>query len=179
MSYPIYVKSLIELVKGLGVEQKDIAKRLKVPGSSVSLWATGARSIPRRHLQKFLALVEGLIREYEPTRLEQIHAAVQLWQVELFVSIGALATHVRNNFEVLESPYAHQDIMKLSRDERRRLRRACQQLEGCLNALDQFERGEIEESQRRISRTTPPSWWFAQLRSWYHMDEAEEEELDG
>src|SRR5262245_21317722 len=125
MQYPIFAKSLIQLVVDLGWEQQAIAKRLRVPKSAVSHWATGRRPIPRRHLPHFLALVIELIRAHEPTHHETIRSAVRLWQIELFISVGACSQHARDALKTLKSPYAQDDILKLDREERRRMRRAC------------------------------------------------------
>lgn len=54
---PIYIISLIGVLKALGWQQQDIAARLQVVGPSVSLWATGARPLPRRYEAEFLSLV--------------------------------------------------------------------------------------------------------------------------
>jgi transcriptional regulator with XRE-family HTH domain len=167
------------LVRDLGWEQQAIAKRLKVPNSAVSQWATGRRPIPRRHLSNFLTLVIELIREHDPTHREAILSAIRLWQIELFISVGACASHVQNSLKVLKSPYAQDDILKIDREERRRLRRACDLLEHYLGILDQFEQGMLEPKLRQeaINRQETPEEFISRLRSpaWYGMDEAEEE----
>jgi DNA-binding transcriptional regulator YdaS (Cro superfamily) len=169
MRYPIFVKSLIELARGLGVEQRAIAKRLTIPDSSVSQWATGKRPIPRRHLPAFLALVTELIRAHEPTHGEQIRTHLKQWEFELYTTVGAFSAHAAAFLKVLKSPYAKDDILKLDREERRQLREACHQLVWYFDRLDQFEHGALRGHHSGPLGT--PEAHLAELRRWYDMDE--------
>jgi hypothetical protein len=53
----IYVTSLFKLLALLGVTQAQVAELLHVPRPNVSLWASGGKALPRKHLEAFEAFV--------------------------------------------------------------------------------------------------------------------------
>jgi transcriptional regulator with XRE-family HTH domain len=171
MRYPIYVQRLIEMARSLGVDQREIAKRLQIPDSSLSLWATGKRPIPRRHLPAFMALISELIRAHDATHRAHLNHYLEAWNIELHVHAGAVSADAQRKFEVLRSFYAQGDVLKIPREERQRLREACQDLVFDLDSLDQYEQGHLPEP---FNSQEPPEARFAQFRSWFGVDEAEE-----
>jgi transcriptional regulator with XRE-family HTH domain len=63
MGPPLYITSLIGLMHNLGWPQQRIAEQLGISKTAVSLWASGARPLSKRHEQPFLDLVEAVLRE--------------------------------------------------------------------------------------------------------------------
>ena len=57
----VYVKSLFKVSRILGVPQRTVAQHLGVQPSAVSMWATGARPIPRRHYPRFYQFISAML----------------------------------------------------------------------------------------------------------------------
>jgi transcriptional regulator with XRE-family HTH domain len=207
---PIYVRSLIELLKFLGWEQKAIAKRLKVSTSAVSLWATGKRPVPQRYEKPLIGLVLEEMRRDKATmdaelealkvgineappeererrldvlqkweaHMQQVGACMDGWENELYVTAGKCADEIRYRLGQLQSPYAHMDPMKLSREDRHRLRQACQMLVRHFDYLDQFDRAPPPSHSplgQPIDVSTPEAH-LQLLRDWFGVAREGEEE---
>jgi transcriptional regulator with XRE-family HTH domain len=198
-----YVRSLIEQLKFLGWEQKDIAKRLGVSKAAVSLWATGKRPVPKRHeaplirlvieaLQQDSAAMEAeldglavgandapreeqerrfsLMRKWEE-RLEQLNAYSDAWLKELYVTRGKCAEAIQLSFEILGSPYAKEDPLTMSREDRARLKNACRLLMLHFDYLDQYDNVPVRLGARDPSpgfKGTPQEN-IQQLCNWFNV----------
>ena len=201
---PVYVRNLIELLKYLGWEQRDIAKRLKVSTTAVSLWATGKRPVPHRRTQPLIELIlevlredhSATIRELEALQVggndapreeqerrlarseeceahhRQVWAYIDAWHIELYVTVGKFVEEVQYELEVLGSPYAKFDPLKLPRDERRKLRFACQMLVRHFDYLDQLEMEHPHEDNSAVAaHSKSPTTYLDEVRRWYGIAE--------
>jgi transcriptional regulator with XRE-family HTH domain len=132
MALPIYAKSLVELMKFLGWEQKAIAARLGVSNSTISFWATGKRPIPKRHEQAFLDLVRQVLHDAQErvgansSYAQELSAYLNAWTHEMHIKVGTFQRSLQRQFEILKSPLAKIDVTALSKLERRTLQTACQ-----------------------------------------------------
>jgi transcriptional regulator with XRE-family HTH domain len=206
---PVYVRSLIEQLKFLGWEQKDIAKRLGVSEAYVSQWATGKRPVSKRHERPLLRLVEealahdraameaelaglgvgaddapreeqerrlAVVRAWEQRRA-QLKAYMEAWENELYVGAGKCSDEIRYRLDVLKSPYAKLDPMKLSPEDRHRLRQACRMLVLHFDYLDQFDRVPPRQPGPQsppVDFSTPEKHLHI-LRTWFGVGLEEEE----
>jgi transcriptional regulator with XRE-family HTH domain len=180
MPLPIYAKSLVRLLRTLGVDQQEIARQLRLSKSTVSLWATGARPLAKRHEQPFLDLVEATIREHQTradvseTDLRDIASYLHAWSREMYIQVGRFRRTIQEHFQTLQSPLSKVDPLTLSRDERFRLKWACRQLVMLLDAIDQLE-GDVP-IQRSTTTALDPMEQFRLWRQMYDEFEPREEE---
>jgi predicted transcriptional regulator len=179
MPPPIYISSLVKLLKYLGWEQQGIAERLGVSTTAVSLWATGARPVSRRHEQAFLDLVRTVLHDEQArsdvseARHRDVDSYIHAWRAEMYVKVGRFQQTIQEQFETLQSPLAKVDPLSLSPLERRQLRFACQRLAHLLDCVDQMSR---RTPQIIMTERLNPLEHFDLLRGMYHGRQQAEEE---
>jgi transcriptional regulator with XRE-family HTH domain len=177
MPPPIYVKSLIGLMKCLGWEQQGIAERLGISKTAISLWATGARPISRRYEQPFLDLVAAALRDDQArihvgeAHMREVWSYIYAWSQEMYVRIGRFQEAIQSALETLQRHDAKQDPLSLSRSERARLRVACQALIRHLDYLDHLGTPIAQAGSPDI--LDPPAF-FEGLRQLYSRVQQEE-----
>jgi hypothetical protein len=122
---------LLALLERLGVAMSDVARCLRVPRSSISMWRHGARSFPPKHRA---ALYEYTRRSFDaqadvtdkaarlaPTAelreaiLAEFGALWQKWKVEVLYEAGTLRRALVYEYESL-APLIHQEYF--SADDR-------------------------------------------------------------
>jgi hypothetical protein len=110
-------EQLLTLCFRLGVSGRDIAQWLRVPPSSVSMWHTGTRDIPPKHIPALRARtrlafdqaheLNAKARAFAPT--EEMRQALLMefadlwiqWKREVLYSAGTLQRGLQQNYEAL------------------------------------------------------------------------------
>jgi hypothetical protein len=137
-----YVKSLVVLLKDLGVDQNAIARQLRTSASVVSYWSTGRRPLPTRHKRPFHDLVAAAIRTdrakpgSRAAHDRRIRPHLHAWGVEMYVRTDDYHQEIREDLSTLRNPLATKDPFDMPRDERQRLQQAAARLAGRLSLLD-------------------------------------------
>jgi transcriptional regulator with XRE-family HTH domain len=177
MALPIYAKSLFGLMKFVGWEQREIAERLGVSKTAVSLWATGQRPIAKRHEQVFLDLVMQTLSDEEErygknsTHARELAGYLLAWSQEMHIKVGMFQRSLQRQFEILKSPLAKADITAMSKPERRILKAACQMV---VYYLDYFE-SMGRPVRPSTAQKADPTEFFSLLRESYReRDQVEE-----
>jgi hypothetical protein len=101
-------------------------------------------------------------------RWEQIKSYLDAWDNELNVTQGRCARAIQRALTTLGSSYASRDPMKLSREDRDRLKGACRELLVNLGHLETFER--VDGRELSLFSSTPAEY-LAQLRHWHFGEE--------
>jgi hypothetical protein len=171
---PIYVKGLFSLMKYLGLEQKDVARRLGgVSDTTTSLWATGKRPISRKYEEPFLNLVAEVIREEEERAgVNSAHARemvgyLDAWVQEMHIKVGTFQRTLQRQFEILNHPRAREDASRLSKRERHTLKVAAQLVVHLLDYLESIGRPVRREG---VAQKTAPAAYFTQIRRSYREE---------
>jgi hypothetical protein len=139
MRLPIYVKSLLGLLRDVGgFEQREVATHLKVTPSTVSTWATGKRPIPRRHFLPLLRLVNEVVQQHADVHEAQLKSYIRAWDLEMAAGVGAISFAIKTFFEQLKSSYALEDPVTMDPEQRRHLRTTCRFLVINLEYLDRI-----------------------------------------
>jgi hypothetical protein len=134
MAVPIRVKSLIALLNYFGLEHRDIAERLGVTPSLISLLGTGKRPLSQKLEAPFMNLVLRELRE-DARRLttglvheRQVNAYLQAWANEMSTQINAVLEEIRAAVRTIQALDTTENPLHWSPVEKTRLRDASRTL---------------------------------------------------
>lgn len=142
---------LLRFLKLLSVEQQSIATHLDVTISSVSMWINGHRAVPTKYRPPLLAytqvaLPKAMKRHHkevsalpEPLKvaaIEEFHAALGRWQLEVLHEKGMLTSAIKRNCRRIAA-YEAQETLPPS--ERRALMTLCRVVQSQLRTIEALE----------------------------------------
>jgi hypothetical protein len=141
MALPIYVKSLVSLLKYLGLEQQDVADRLGVTRPLISFLATGKRPLSQKLEAPFMHLV---LRELRKDRQRasaglvherQVKTYIQAWTAEMSAQVDAVLEEIRAAIRVIQAIDPTEDLLCWPPIEKTRVRQASRTLSRHLDDL--------------------------------------------
>ncbi len=130
---PLYVKSLFDLLRTLGVPQQEVARTLSVSKTTVSLWAHGREPLSPRYvgpLLDFVAKAATTPPTHQRTLTniitdsKMVRQHLSLWAMERQQTLGTVGEHYRQGCDILAA-YARHDPAKLAREQWGEINAAC------------------------------------------------------
>jgi transcriptional regulator with XRE-family HTH domain len=110
-------QQLLTLLQRLGVSGSDVARRLRVPRSAVSMWRHGSRAMPPKHLSELRTFTQDAFAQTHelnrkavalaPTEdlrqaLHEEFVAIWIrWKAEVLAEAGTLQRGLERNYQTL------------------------------------------------------------------------------